>query len=56
MSPGNIQHVSRPVLGVLGPGRLPSENPECLEKQDDTRTSDKHGQGHSLIQICPVES
>ena len=22
----------------------------------DTRTSDKHGQGHSLIQICPVES
>ena len=22
----------------------------------DTRTSNKHGQGHSLIQICPVES
>ena len=47
MSPGNIQHVSRPVLGFLGPGRLPSENPECLEKQDDTRTSDKRTRSQS---------
>lgn len=53
--PLSSQQVSWPVLGSLGHETQSSENPGGLGNKMDTRTRNKHGQGHSLVQIFLVE-